>query len=798
MNAAARTGLGRRDAVAALVICGFAGLLFRDVVFRGLIFFERDVYLHWFGQAETIVRCVAKGAWPLWDPYLGFGQPLLANPSAQILYPWTWLNLLASPGPVYSIYVVSHFVLSAFGLYLFLRQRDLSRTAALAGAATWMAGGPLLSLVSLWHHLAGAAWIPWVLLTFEAAALLPSAGRAVRAGGVLALQILAGSADMCAMTGVMALIVIGPRFDWAKPSSRENRHRLAATLVAILLGLGLSAAQWLPSLAVARESARWNLDQAVRTYWSVHPALLAQTVLPVFVEELPLTKETRTALFEGREPFLTSLYLGLAATPLLVAGVFSRSREAAPFLVAGLGSVLVALGRHTFVYDLALLALPPLRILRFPSKAMVVAALCWACLVALGCDSWRTRPERALRVSLWAGLVALGMGLVVLLPLRSGDLSFLALPAGGPSYSLVVGPIVALLGKTLLVVAALVVVSLVALRRPSAHRPLTGLAACLAVLDLWMVSSGINPVAPKSLFAAPPPTLAPLAGHEPARVFGFEYLPGTRSALLLKDAFVPRPGLSLPVAYSQALGYQLYLLPSIARRYGVFGSYGVDTLGLQPGELRGLSDLARAAEGTPVFERLLRLGAVGFVLALHQEGLEGLVLEATVASPFREPIRVFSVPGSLPRSYVVGGLRVAAGEEAYRALLDVSFDPTREIVLDSGTTTLPPSGPVGSSRLVDHRPDRVRLDANLSLPGYLVLVEAYDPGWRAFVDGQEVPVLRANTAFRAVALPAGNHEVEFRYRPRGVTLGLSVSLIALGAATALVGGHRYRRTRAPR
>ena len=250
----------------------------------------------------------------------------------------------------------------------------------------------------------------------------------------------------------------------------------------------------------------------------------------------------------------------------------------------------------------------------------------------------------------------------------------------------------------------------------------------------------------------------------------------------------------MPVSYSQALGYQLYLLPTISRRFGVFGSYGVDTLGLQPHGLRALCDLMRSAEGTPAFDRLLRVGAVGHVVALHQLGLEGLVLEATAPGPFREPVRVFRVPDSLPRSYVVGGLRVAAGDEAYRTLVDPSFDPGREIVLDTGTPKPPPDGLAGSSRLVEHRPDRVRLEAQLEAPGYLVLVEAYEPGWRALVDGHPAPVLRANTAFRAVALDAGRHEVEFRYRPAAVTAGLALSATTLAVALALVGWRRHGRS----
>ena len=60
--------------------------------------------------------------------------------------------------------------------------------------------------------------------------------------------------------------------------------------------------------------------------------------------------------------------------------------------------------------------------------------------------------------------------------------------------------------------------------------------------------------------------------------------------------------------------------------------------------------------------------------------------------------------------------------------------------------------------------------------GYLVLSDAFAPGWSARVDGAPAPILRANGLFRAVRLVPGSHEVIMRYRPRSVFLGLGVSL----------------------
>jgi uncharacterized membrane protein YfhO len=66
-----------------------------------------------------------------------------------------------------------------------------------------------------------------------------------------------------------------------------------------------------------------------------------------------------------------------------------------------------------------------------------------------------------------------------------------------------------------------------------------------------------------------------------------------------------------------------------------------------------------------------------------------------------------------------------------------------------------------------------------------VLVDTYDPGWRAWVDGRPTPVAPANIAFRAVRVPEGRHSVELVYRPTEVFVGIAVSVLALATLVVL-------------
>jgi uncharacterized membrane protein YfhO len=78
----------------------------------------------------------------------------------------------------------------------------------------------------------------------------------------------------------------------------------------------------------------------------------------------------------------------------------------------------------------------------------------------------------------------------------------------------------------------------------------------------------------------------------------------------------------------------------------------------------------------------------------------------------------------------------------------------------------------------------VTLSAQLSRPGYVVLLDRYEPSWQATLDGHPVPVLRANQIFRAVYADAGTHEIRFVYHQKGLRTGIVISSLT---ALVLVG-----------
>lgn len=150
-------------------------------------------------------------------------------------------------------------------------------------------------------------------------------------------------------------------------------------------------------------------------------------------------------------------------------------------------------------------------------------------------------------------------------------------------------------------------------------------------------------------------------------------------------------------------------------------------------------------------------------------------------------VKIYRNLDAKPRLYAVfRAMSVADSQEAIDRLLRGEVDAQSAIAVEGGQP-LDGSGVADVTLLADEAgrvAARVRLDAS----GYLVLSDACYPGWRATVDGEPAPILRANGFVRAVLLSPGEHTVEFTFAPASLVAGAACSASALGlwAAAAIL------------
>jgi hypothetical protein len=208
--------------------------------------------------------------------------------------------------------------------------------------------------------------------------------------------------------------------------------------------------------------------------------------------------------------------------------------------------------------------------------------------------------------------------------------------------------------------------------------------------------------------------------------------------------------------------------PSLALLAGLYDVSGVDNPLV-------IADVARFWEGTGGRSTWLYdlLGA-RYVL-----GSKEVVLDwdkFSLAYDGDPTVNVYLNETALPRAFVLHRAEVATDhEDAWERIHRSDFDPTTSVVLEGGQPLDVQADGEATVHVLRYGTNMLQIEVDSPAEGYLFLSEPFYPGWRAELDGQPAPILRANYAFRAVAVPAGMHTVGMSFQPTTWYIGLAIT-----------------------
>jgi hypothetical protein len=139
---------------------------------------------------------------------------------------------------------------------------------------------------------------------------------------------------------------------------------------------------------------------------------------------------------------------------------------------------------------------------------------------------------------------------------------------------------------------------------------------------------------------------------------------------------------------------------------------------------------------------------------------------------------VMKNPGVMEQVFIPQKVEcVADAKSRLEKIGGLSFNP-REVAYVETQVSLP-AVCVGKASVRERIPTRITVDAQMETPGLVILADRWDKGWRAFLDGNAVPILIANHALRGVVVPSGAHRLVFHYEPASFTWGLRVAGVAM-------------------
>jgi len=155
-------------------------------------------------------------------------------------------------------------------------------------------------------------------------------------------------------------------------------------------------------------------------------------------------------------------------------------------------------------------------------------------------------------------------------------------------------------------------------------------------------------------------------------------------------------------------------------------------------------------------------------------------------------LELFENLSVMPRFFLVNKVQRVTSDLEVRELVGRQLVSFRDTAVTSQPVTglsAAAGGDAGVVQVIDYQADSLRLSVRTPQAAFLVLAESFYPGWRAWVDGAPVEIVRTDIAFRGLVVPAGAHEVAMRFQPAILPLSLAISLAAAILLCALAVGH---------
>jgi len=743
-----------------------------------------------------------EGAFPSWNPYIFSGIPLWSNPQTGLFSIFS-LPLWIMPLD-YRIGVGAALKLWAagFGTYLLVRELRLGFLPALLAGVCFSFSA--INIVWLTHETlpAVAALLPWMLWLveriFRGGRLGPLLGLAAATaiglgGGHPGMQVhLVAAAGMYALLRAAFL----PR----EVEIRDRFRPLGFAIGGLLLGIMLMGFMLLPELLSSRDTVGTAARAGGR-------GTLPGTQMPLTTIRTVLFPDWwgRPSGYEGTGPVTRfadglslevnynerTFYAGTVGLLFALVGLATggRWRRKGPFLVLavlGLGIPLHLPGAYQLVTHLPAFDQVQNQRLHF------VWAMAMSVMAAFGLKALLEHPAEDRRRRLGLAIGALVLGVVALLAAGVGGSAVSDtvrhFATGKDAVSDAVAAITSVVWYLLFALGVLAAI-LAARRWPERRTWIATGVVLLAAADMLHFAVGYQPMAPASK-SIPPRTEAIrfLQAHrDDGRIVGLGEA-GRNDWMLvyglrdIRGYDPPQPSTRYLRLWREAepdqIAWVTFRMESLSpAALQVASVLGARYLMADPGsELVGSG--GREAGGRSIHG-----------LRVAYDGIDA---------------RVFSNARAAPRAMVASRVRVVADEEQARAaLVEERFDPRREVVVERGAEGTDAMGTLGADgggtssgrvSVTDRSNASTVIDAELDRPGLVVLNDAWAPGLSVQVDGDDAEPVRVNDVMRGVAVPAGRHEVEWRYRVPGLRAGALVSLLGLLLCAAAAVAMRRRRT----
>ena len=704
-----------------------------------------DLNGYYYPMFAFSASTMARGELPLWNPYSFCGAPQFADVQAGTFYPPNLiLSLFLREGylPYRAIewMIILHCFLA--GLFMYLLARYLTRNiwGGLFAGIIFAFNGFISSYYASPSVAYTAVWIPLIFLTGLVTVKRGSIAYASITGFLMGISFLAGYLELfvyifysvCGLFIYLCFV-------------KKRLKILILLAITILVTIGISAVQVLPTLELKQHVVGGKLgfsDPASNIPYSfLSPASLMTAVMPIHPE------------WNG------NIYCGIL-TLILVFFLFLdkdlRKNDTVKFF-AGLAilSILLSFGKSKFPYELLYLILPGIDFGRTP----VMFGFLYACSISVlsgwGLTFLMSTSNKESEQSLYSAW----RRLVYVLLVSTGFLAFVYISLFLSKEKNVMG-LADRLGWSIVVLGLSILVILFRLKAIGKMWLVSFLFLALLVIDIFSLRQ-INKFyinsQPESHYSVNPLVEFFKKDKDIYRINARDFSP------IFAEGSGNVHRLFLDTGYILRLSLKDYLQ---------FARMGTN-LGIKE-ELPSIPP-----------KRITDMLNVKYILSSQRPDW-GVRLEEISIPGLNGNIKIFENPDYLPRAWLASNWEVISDKAgAFEKMSAKGFDPVRSVILEEpytefeGVSANVSEAEETKVEITDYSVNSISLAVSAKEDGFLVLSEVLYPGWKAYIDGNEERIYRADYLFRAVPIRKGEHKVKMVFSPVSFKVGLGITLATL-------------------
>ncbi len=736
-------------------------VLFSKILIKGEALFWGTPSLQFFPWWKYAWDTILAGKIPYWNPLVGMGAPLIANYQSGIFYPPYWIDFgvylaggITWMAWAHTFVIIAHLAWAGAGSARLAKELGMGELSQSIAGLSYGMGGYLVSRVGFFSINSAGAWFPWVLLLSHRLVNNKNRKTTLKLAIVFGLLFLAGHAQTAWYITLFSGIWI--TYLALKRGKVEVEGRklkiIGKFLVAGLTGAGLAAVQILPTaeyLLLSQRSNEYGFQQAmIYSFWPWRFITLAVPGLfgnPGSGNYWGYGNYWEDALYIGMLPLILAfIMIAKVIIDKKNPGVRRERSFVTFFGLMTLISFIFALGDNTPVFPFLYRYVPTFDMFQAPTRFNIWAQISLSMIAGFAVEQWRKPENKGLYwtrlAAAGAFAVALGAG-IALVVVQDLEVTFV--------------PATALAGMWGLFTA------LLALTRPgSSKKTLSQIWAAAVVLivtmDLLLAGWNLNPGIDKTFYRTESADL-----NKGGRYFinnGLEY-DLKFNQFFLFDSYNPE---------REWKEVRKVMLPNFQMIFDQSSANNFDPL--VPNRFQvWMDELNRSESDTQI--KILKLMGVTRQLKIDQDELASF---SKLPGPENEFLDFYTC-----------AVVEDSSEKILRDIFSGEIDLTTKIILEGLTFNKQNQKCEETEfdiRVLDSMGSDLRISAEVSQAGWLLIKQTWYPGWKAEVDGVEAELLRADYLFQAVFLEKGKHIVEVYYQSRtacvgGIMTGVTIFLV---------------------